>query len=311
MTPADPPACAAAVTAVDRGGLARLRPGVLVHERDPASAGARSGRRDPADDRSTPGHPQSRGRDRDSRAVPFGSSRRAHPLPSGAASRCSACRWGSVGDPWPVRRAAESLGARLVFAPMAAGDGSPRHDPSALAAACRRCWRERARRRSGTHPADDRTGTDGLEPASRGDDTMAMTAAVKDELSRVDIAQTVLPPGRDGGASAVRRRPAHRVRPGGGRGRARHGRGGPPTAPGDRRGLRLPQRDPRTRLRRAAQEQPLHRPHRQGRRGARPPDRPARRPRPAGARPAAASSSRPTCAAWWRPGGGRSWRTVR
>jgi len=40
-----------------------------------------------------------------------------------------------VGDPWPVRHAAESLGARLVLAPMAAGDGSPRHDPSALAAA--------------------------------------------------------------------------------------------------------------------------------------------------------------------------------
>jgi uncharacterized cofD-like protein len=41
----------------------------------------------------------------------------------------------AVGDPWPVRHAAESLGARLVLAPMAAGDGSPRHDPSALAAA--------------------------------------------------------------------------------------------------------------------------------------------------------------------------------
>jgi uncharacterized cofD-like protein len=41
----------------------------------------------------------------------------------------------AVGDPWPVRHAAEQLGARLVLAPMAAGDGSPRHDPSALAAA--------------------------------------------------------------------------------------------------------------------------------------------------------------------------------
>lgn len=41
----------------------------------------------------------------------------------------------AVGDPEPVRRAAESLGARLVLAPVAAGIGCPRHDPSALAAA--------------------------------------------------------------------------------------------------------------------------------------------------------------------------------
>jgi uncharacterized cofD-like protein len=41
----------------------------------------------------------------------------------------------AAGDPEPVRRAAESLGARLVLAPMAVRDGSPRHDPAALAAA--------------------------------------------------------------------------------------------------------------------------------------------------------------------------------
>ena len=41
----------------------------------------------------------------------------------------------AVGDPAPVRRAAETLGARLVLAPVASGDGAPRHDPSALAAA--------------------------------------------------------------------------------------------------------------------------------------------------------------------------------
>src|SRR5882757_7674768 len=52
---------------------------------------------------------------------------------------------------------------------------------------CRRCLRERAGRRSGKRPTDDGTGTDGLGTASRGDDTMAMTAAVKDELSRVDV----------------------------------------------------------------------------------------------------------------------------
>lgn len=42
---------------------------------------------------------------------------------------------GAVGDPEPVRGAAESLGARLVLAPVAVRDGAPRHDPVAIAAA--------------------------------------------------------------------------------------------------------------------------------------------------------------------------------
>ncbi|BCJ61314.1 gluconeogenesis factor YvcK family protein [Micromonospora endophytica] len=41
----------------------------------------------------------------------------------------------AVGDPEPVGRAAESLGARLVLAPVAVDDGTPRHDPAALGAA--------------------------------------------------------------------------------------------------------------------------------------------------------------------------------
>ncbi|MGQ5264970.1 gluconeogenesis factor YvcK family protein [Micromonospora sp. ZYX-F-536] len=41
----------------------------------------------------------------------------------------------AVGDPEPVERAAESLGARLVLAPVAITDGTPRHDPAALGAA--------------------------------------------------------------------------------------------------------------------------------------------------------------------------------
>ncbi|MGS2615095.1 gluconeogenesis factor YvcK family protein [Micromonospora sp. LZ34] len=41
----------------------------------------------------------------------------------------------AVGDPEPVERAAESLGARLVLAPVAVTDGTPRHDPAALGAA--------------------------------------------------------------------------------------------------------------------------------------------------------------------------------
>ncbi|GAA2516667.1 uridine diphosphate-N-acetylglucosamine-binding protein YvcK [Pilimelia columellifera] len=41
----------------------------------------------------------------------------------------------AVDDPEPVRRAAESLGARLALAPVAVADGDPRHDPAALGAA--------------------------------------------------------------------------------------------------------------------------------------------------------------------------------
>ncbi|MDZ5442885.1 uridine diphosphate-N-acetylglucosamine-binding protein YvcK [Micromonospora sp. 4G57] len=41
----------------------------------------------------------------------------------------------AVGDPEAVRRAAESLGARLALAPVAVTDGTPRHDPAALGAA--------------------------------------------------------------------------------------------------------------------------------------------------------------------------------
>lgn len=41
----------------------------------------------------------------------------------------------AVGDPEPVHRAAEALGARLSLAPVAAPDGSARHDPAALTAA--------------------------------------------------------------------------------------------------------------------------------------------------------------------------------
>jgi uncharacterized cofD-like protein len=41
----------------------------------------------------------------------------------------------AVGDPGAVERAAESLGARLLLAPVAVTDGTPRHDPAALGAA--------------------------------------------------------------------------------------------------------------------------------------------------------------------------------
>ncbi|MFI5933503.1 uridine diphosphate-N-acetylglucosamine-binding protein YvcK [Actinoplanes sp. NPDC051494] len=40
-----------------------------------------------------------------------------------------------VGEPDPVHRAAEALGAKLVLAPLAVADGSPRHDPESLGTA--------------------------------------------------------------------------------------------------------------------------------------------------------------------------------
>jgi uncharacterized cofD-like protein len=40
-----------------------------------------------------------------------------------------------VGEPEPVHKAAESLGARLVLASLAVADGSPRHDPESLGVA--------------------------------------------------------------------------------------------------------------------------------------------------------------------------------
>jgi 2-phospho-L-lactate transferase/gluconeogenesis factor (CofD/UPF0052 family) len=41
----------------------------------------------------------------------------------------------AVGDPMALQSAAESLRARVVFAPVAVSDGRPRHDPAALASA--------------------------------------------------------------------------------------------------------------------------------------------------------------------------------
>jgi uncharacterized cofD-like protein len=40
-----------------------------------------------------------------------------------------------VGEPEPVHQAAAALGARLVLAPLAVADGSPRHDPESLGVA--------------------------------------------------------------------------------------------------------------------------------------------------------------------------------
>jgi len=45
---------------------------------------------------------------------------------------------GTVPDPARLRAAAQGLGAELVVADLAVGDGTPRHDPVKLAEACAR-----------------------------------------------------------------------------------------------------------------------------------------------------------------------------
>ncbi len=87
-----------------------------------------------------------------------------------------------------------------------------------------------------------------------GDRLVAMTAEVKDELSRLSVTQVQLSQGRGVRAAALRRRAAHRRRPGG-----RRSRGGPrldraSAAPRDLRALRLRRRRPRAQRGWPAQE---------------------------------------------------------
>ncbi len=137
LTPAAPAACAEAVAAIGDGRLADLRAGQLVHQRASRTCWCR----ELADgDRGQPGpaagHAQPRRREGDPRAVRRRPPGGAALVPAGAARSMSF---------WPTRRrwvtpnrsqrAAESLGARLVLAPVAVADGTPRHDPAALGAA--------------------------------------------------------------------------------------------------------------------------------------------------------------------------------
>ena len=122
---------------------------------------------------------------------------------------------------------------------------------------------------------------------------MAMTAQVKDELSRLAGDQALLPQGRGVRDAAVRRRAAHRRRPDRRRGRARHRRRRAPAAPGHRRGLRPRQRRRRA-VRAAACARAAATSSASSRTARRWPARPGciDAPRPAGARPAAAGGRR-------------------
>ncbi|MBA3489893.1 MAG: uridine diphosphate-N-acetylglucosamine-binding protein YvcK [Longispora sp.] len=66
----------------------------------------------------------------------------------------------AVGEPGPVERAAADLGARLVLAPVAADDGTPRHEPAALAAVLHSILGSQGARgiRGGRHDGDDSRG---------------------------------------------------------------------------------------------------------------------------------------------------------
>ncbi|GIF49941.1 putative cofD-like protein [Asanoa ferruginea] len=135
LTPADPPACPEAVAAVERADWLIFGPGswytsVIPHLLVPdlAAAIVASAAR---------------------RLVTLNLAAEPETWGLSAADHLAALHWylpglkvdtvladgTAVGDPEPVRRAAESLGARLVLAPVAVADGSPRHDPAALGAA--------------------------------------------------------------------------------------------------------------------------------------------------------------------------------
>jgi uncharacterized cofD-like protein len=135
LTPADPPACPEAVAAVERADWLIFGPGswytsVIPHLLVPDLAAAIV---------ASPAR----------RVVTLNLAAEPETWGLSAADHLAALHWylpglkvdtvladgTAVGDPEPVRRAAESLGARLVLAPVAVADGSPRHDPAALGAA--------------------------------------------------------------------------------------------------------------------------------------------------------------------------------
>jgi hypothetical protein len=140
----------------------------------------------------------------------------------------------AVTDAHGLMSGVSALGARLVLAPVAAGDGTARHDPARLAAAYGTVLEELPAVVS-RRPECVRRGT------GSGDTPVAMTASVKDELSRLSVTKTC---DRRAEISALLRFAGglHIVGGGGGRGRARHRLDRAPAAPGHRRGVRARQR---------------------------------------------------------------------
>jgi uncharacterized cofD-like protein len=135
LIPADPPACAETVAAVHRADWLIFGPGswytsVIPHLLVPGLAAAitRS--------RAAKLITLNLAAEKETASLPLPDHLRAltRYLP-GLRADVVVADGKAVGDPEPIRRAAESLGARLVLAPVAVDSGGPRHDPSALAAA--------------------------------------------------------------------------------------------------------------------------------------------------------------------------------
>jgi hypothetical protein len=135
LTPVSPADLPGRTVRDRRRRLAHLRTGQLVHQRAAAPARTRAGRRH----RGQPGpparHAESGRGERDRWSVGRRPPGRAALVPAGAAGRRGAGRRQWVGEPEPVHRAAAALGARLVLAPLAVADRSPRHDPESLGVA--------------------------------------------------------------------------------------------------------------------------------------------------------------------------------
>ena len=230
LTPQEPPACPEAVAAIARRRLGRPRPGVVVHQRAAAPAGARAGRgaaehHGAAHRGPQPGRRRRRDRGFSRGEPPRGAGRRTRP----------ACRFdvvladrGRSRTSTPLADVAASLGARLVlrrsgptptaapgttrcgWRPLSATswstagatseclpDDRPAHERPAPVASVTGCaagrTRRRTRRGASTAARSARAGPQAGGPhggrAGFGGRMapMALTALVKDELSRLTI----------------------------------------------------------------------------------------------------------------------------
>ncbi len=218
-----------------------------------------------------------------------------------------------------LRRTATLLSAEVHFADVAR-PGTPLHDPGKLAAALDGV--RAAHKAPGASPvtatADIRV--DGASPPAGGVDRPAADQGVttrgdddrsqgRTEPPHCEIGQRA--PGGSHVPAEVRRRAAHRRWPRRGRSRGGPGQRRAPVTQGHFRTLRLQRRRACVVGQRDSQEHPIRVAGGQRRRGAGAPDRPARQPRPPGARTAGPGGGRQRRRLPKPRGGEPSWRTGR
>ena len=238
LEPADPPACPEAVAAVARRRLGGARPGLVVHQRDPAPAGPRAARRRwsrPPARRCVVLNLEPQAGETDGLLARTTTSRCSPSTPPTCGSTSCSPTAARVGDRATGSSAAARRSAPSWWSPTSPlGDGTPRHDPVKLADAYAGSSR-------GMSAAVSRTRGDGdvttWQDRTHGDDGTGEGRAGQ-HAGHEDL----LPQGRGLLDAAVRRRPAHRQRPDRGRGRAGHRRRRPSAAQRHRRGLRPPLR---------------------------------------------------------------------